>query len=320
MLRFRTFRNDDPPALAAIWAAAIGPESLPLPAAVFERSIYSKPYFDPGGLIVAEWNGAPVGFVHAGFGPNDDETAIDRRRGVVCAVLVRPEHRRRGIGRQLMARAEDYLGCPTIQAGPARPLNPFYFGLYGGSDQPGVLASDASAGPFLEQCGFQVLHSSLVLERRFSGPLEPADVRAADIRRKYEIRFLPGSSIGSWWQDCVLGWIEPVEFRLEDKRTGQPAARIVVWEMDNFEGRWSESAVGILELFVRSDVRRQGLGRYIVDQLLRTIQEQRFGVVKVQFPIDNIAAAGLFHSLGFRHVDTGHAYLKEWTTGGTSST
>lgn len=312
MLRIRTFRNGDPPALAAIWSAAgLGPSRSALPAAVFERSIFSKPYFDPAGLIVAEINGKPVGFVHAGFGPNDNETAIDRQRGVICALLVHPDHRRAGIGRQLLERAEEYLGCPVIQAGAARPLNPFYFGLYGGSDLPGVLASDPGAGPFFVRHGYRSASSSALMEHRFSGDFGAPDPRSADIRRKYEIRFLPGASISSWWQDCVIGWIEPVEFRLEDKRTGQPAARVVVWELDNFEGQWNQSAVGILDLLVRADIRRQGLGRYLVDQLMRAVQEQRFGLARVQVPEENVAAIRLFRSLEFRQVDTGHTYCKD---------
>lgn len=315
MLRFRTFRNGDPPALAAIWGACgLGPCGSAPPAAFLERSIFSKPYFDPAGLLIAEADGKPVGFAHAGFGPNADESAIDRRRGVICALLVHPEHRRRGLGRELLERAENYLGCPEVQAGAARPLNPFYFGLYGGSDQPGVLASDAAAGPFFVRHGYRAVRSSQVLELRFAEPLAPQDPRSADIRRQFDIRFLPGASISSWWQDCVLGWIEPVEFRLEDKRTGQPAARVVVWEMDNVEGRWSESAVGILELLVRTDMRRQGLGRYLVDQLLRAVQDQRFGIVKAQAAAENIAAIRLFRSLGFRQTDTGHVYVKGAST------
>lgn len=314
MLRFRTFRNGDPPALAAIWnASGLHRSSSRLPAAVFERSIFSKPYFHAAGLIVAEMDGNPVGFAHAGFGPNDDESAIDRNRGVVCAVVVHPDFRRRGIGRQLLGLAEEHLGCPAIQAGAARPLNPFYFGLYGGSDQPGVLASDLAGGPFLAAHGYRAVRTSVVMEHRFSEPMPAQDPRAADIRRRYDIRFLPGASISSWWQDCVLGWVEPIEFRLEDKRNGQPAARVVVWEMDNFEGRWSESAVGILELLVRADLRRQGLGLYLMDQLMRAVQEQRFGMMKLQAPAENTAAIQLFRALGFRQVDTGHVYVKAAT-------
>ena len=38
-----------------------------------ERFAYSKPFFDPDGLIVAVDGEQRVGFVHAGFGPNGDQ-------------------------------------------------------------------------------------------------------------------------------------------------------------------------------------------------------------------------------------------------------
>jgi hypothetical protein len=39
-------------------------------------------HFDPAGLIVAtDGDGAPCGFVHAGFGPGDDGAAVDSTLG-----------------------------------------------------------------------------------------------------------------------------------------------------------------------------------------------------------------------------------------------
>src|SRR5437868_1823596 len=99
MLRIRRFRNDDPPILAAVWNdAATGRGTYPLRGVPpMERAVFSKPYFDPAGFLVAEVDGEVAGFAHAGFGPNDDETALDRTRGVVAAVVVRPAYRRRRV-------------------------------------------------------------------------------------------------------------------------------------------------------------------------------------------------------------------------------
>src|SRR5438874_289349 len=153
MLRIRPFRNDDPPGLVTLWNQAVtgrGAYELHSPAP-FERHVLSKPYFDPAGLLIAEDAGRMVGFVHAGFGARQDEAATDPTHGVICAIAVLPSHRRRRIGSELLQKAEQYVaarGTQVVQAGQARPLNPFYFGLYGGSDTPGLLPSDAAAGPF----------------------------------------------------------------------------------------------------------------------------------------------------------------------------
>jgi hypothetical protein len=52
-----------------------GPRQLPLRTpALLERWVFSKPHFDPDGLIVAvddEADNKIVGYALAGFGPND---------------------------------------------------------------------------------------------------------------------------------------------------------------------------------------------------------------------------------------------------------
>ena len=42
-----------------------------------EAAVFSKPYFDRQGVIVAVDEGRVVGFAHAGFGPTADRSAID---------------------------------------------------------------------------------------------------------------------------------------------------------------------------------------------------------------------------------------------------
>src|SRR4051812_14290148 len=182
MPRLRPFHNDDPPKLAAIWNEAFaGRGTYPLRSlAPLERCVFSKPYFDPGGLIVAEDGGELVGFAHAGFGPTDDESAVDKTRGVVCLIAVRSSHRRQGIGGDLVGAAEGYLagqGTRTVEAGPRWPRCPFYFGMYGGSNMPGFLDSDTATGPFLERHGYRRAGANVVLQRRLAQAVPSADPR-----------------------------------------------------------------------------------------------------------------------------------------------
>src|SRR5690606_11483482 len=126
--------NSDPPHLRRIWhtselgrGAAIG-----FDADIFESVVFSQPYFDPKGLIVAEDAGRPIGFLHAGFGADATQSTIDPTTGTICMVMVDPAYRRQGIGRELVGRGEEYVraaGTTVIQAGPAAPRDPFYFGI-----------------------------------------------------------------------------------------------------------------------------------------------------------------------------------------------
>src|SRR5213596_3675071 len=103
VISFRPFRNTDPPALADVWneshpARSAYPLRTP---ALLERWVFSKPYFDHDGLIVAyddADNNRIVGYALAGFGPNESLTALDYSHGVVCSVAVRPSLGRKHLG------------------------------------------------------------------------------------------------------------------------------------------------------------------------------------------------------------------------------
>ena len=162
MVSYRTFRNSDPPHLVRLWhACQLGRGAADgFRCDSLEGTTLSKTYFDPQGLITA-WDddeGKLVGFAHAGFGSAKDEKSLDRSIGVICVVMVHPEYRRRGIGRELMQRAEKYLnerGSTSIRAGACPPHDPFYVGLYGGVKPAGFLESDSLASPFVESLGYQ---------------------------------------------------------------------------------------------------------------------------------------------------------------------
>jgi ribosomal protein S18 acetylase RimI-like enzyme len=280
---------------------------------LLERNVFSKPYFDPKGLIVAVEDGKPAGFAHAGFGPNPRESLLAKGNGVVCVVAVRPQYRRRGLGGELLRRCEAYLkerGAGEIYAGAASSLSPFYFGLYGGSDMRGVLDSEAGAAGFLKKHGYKPQDPSQVQHRSLDQVVEVPDARFVEIRRRYDARILPRVSVGTWWQECVIGLIEPVEFRLEEKQTSKPVARAIAWEMEALSSTWNLPSVGVLEFQVREEFRRQGVGKFLMVQILRYLQDQYFGLVEIQVPEINKPGLALCKAVGFEPVDTGRIYRK----------
>jgi ribosomal protein S18 acetylase RimI-like enzyme len=315
VLHYRTFRNTDPPGLVEVWNAALTGRSavrlrhsLPL-----EQLVFSKPYFDAAGLIVAADEAGIAGFAHAGFGANAGGSALATADGVTCLVAVHPRHQRRGVGSDLLRRCEAYLldrGARSLHAGPLPPLNPFYFGLYGGSSTPGFLLGDKAAGPFLARHGYQVDRSCQVLQRRLDASVTVADGRFAGLRRRFDFKGGPRRGVVSWWGEAVLGPIELFEVVLEEKATGHVAASAAYWEMDDFGRSWNENPVGLVELEVRQDLRRQGLARFLLSQTLRYLQDQFYSLIEVQVPAENAAAQVLFRGLGFAVIDTGHGYRK----------
>jgi GNAT superfamily N-acetyltransferase len=315
-MHYRTFRNTDPPGLAAVWNAAFHDSraavGLRTPT-LLEYFIFAKPYFDPQGLILAEEDGRPAGFALAGPGFSADGARADPAAGVVCAVGVAPEFRRRGVGSELLARAEAYLrglGARGLLAGPMPPQNPFGFGLYGGSQSPGFLDSDADARPFFLKHGYADHASRMVFHRPLDEPLAVADARFAAHRQRYDVHVGPLSG-ATWREECVYGALELHEYRLVEKTTGRLAARAALWEMETFGPGWNEHAVGVADLVVPPELRRKGLAKFLLVQVLRHLHEQFYTLAEMQAPEGDAAVTTMLLGLGFTKVDRGVAYRRE---------
>jgi ribosomal protein S18 acetylase RimI-like enzyme len=316
LIHYRTFRNDDPPGLVDLWnEACSGRGVVRMPSATpMDYFVFSKPYFDPAGLILACAGDVPVGFVHSGFVSNAEQTALSTATGIICVLGVRPAHRGKGIGTELLRRAEEYLhqrGARNLLAGSRTPGNPFYFGLLGGSDSPGILASDANAETFFSRRGYVPGPSTSVLHRALPRQaLNFPDPRFFSLRSRFEICYAPRPGVASWWKECVLGPVELMELRLQEKSTHEPVASMGLWEMQGFSQRWAQAALGIVDLTVRQDLRRKGLARFLVASMLKQAQEQYFNLVEVQVPDDNQPALALFRSLAFEQTDVGRICVK----------
>ena len=152
MTHFRSFRNGDPPALAALWNRAVPARATahPLCGHKFDTHVVSKPHFDAAGLIVAERDDQIVGFAHAGFGPEDlggPPHRLGHALGTIAQLVLDAEAAEEDVGGRLIAAAEDYLrrrGAQVLYAGGQYPLNPFYWGIYGGSECSGILTAHAA--------------------------------------------------------------------------------------------------------------------------------------------------------------------------------
>jgi len=147
----------------------------------FTHTVLLDPNFDPDGLIVAETDsGEPVGFVYAvragkGVGP-------DPEGGWITVGCVHPDHRRQGIGSELLRRAKSFLlgkGAAWVNFA-AYPLAYFVPGL--------DAAAYPAAAQLFERDGFRRLYTAAAMSidlAEYETPQRVRELRSARIAEGY---------------------------------------------------------------------------------------------------------------------------------------
>lgn len=316
MIAYRPFLNTDTPQLAEVWRSQAGQRGLaqPMSVALWEQHVLSRPYFDRQGLIVAEEEGRLVGFVHAGFGPDDAERTLDLSLGSTMMLLVRPDRQRQGIGRELLRRAEAYLserGAGVLYAGAIRPVAGFYQGLYGGSELPGVLRSSPGAHEFLTATGYRAIDQVVVLQRDLAGFRPPVDRRAISLRRRVSTVVTADPVGRTWWEACTRSSLDVTRYELLLAETGRVTAALTTVALHALSTTWGVPAAGIIEFAVEPEYRRQGHGLLLLSDVLKQLAQERLGLVEVQTMVHNTAARNLYQKFGFQQVDEGVVYRRE---------
>ena len=313
VIEYRQFKNSDPPHVLHLWhecqlgrGAALG-----LRCDEFDELVIAQTYFDPAGLILACHDGQVVGFVHAGFGANADRSWLSTEEGVICAVMVHPSMRRRGIGTALVRHAEQYLrtrGSTRIFAGGAEPRDPFYCGIYGGSQSAGFLMSDAAAEPFFARLGYSLLEQHLVFQRSLGvGSADPVGARLVNVRRTTRLTAL-NQDPNSWWWQTRYGRLDAMHLALVPRTGGTPLARISVVGLDRYLNTWQTRGIGLLGLYVSEANRQKGYGQALLIEVCRRVRDDMVQLAEAHAPQSDQAAIGVLESAGFKQIDAGQVY------------
>ncbi|MEN6451016.1 MAG: GNAT family N-acetyltransferase [Thermoguttaceae bacterium] len=315
MLTFRTFRNSDPPIVAALWRSRAEQPGLLQPVSVdlLEQLVFAKLYFDYAGLVVAENDGRPVGFAHAGFGPSSDVNWIDAESGVTCIVITRAEPSEEEVAAGLLEQCEKYLrarGVKTLYGGGLAPLNPFYLGLYGGSELPGVLDSDVVARRAFATSGYEQAERTVLMGRELTGFEPRVDRRQMQARRETQLRVTPDAPTRSWWEACILGEFDLMRFELLPRAGGPTLATALFRSMEPYGATCATQSVGLISLSVDPGYRRRGLASFLLGEAFRQLMRQGVQRVEVQTRESETSAIATFRRLGFEDAGVGGVWRK----------
>ena len=283
-------------------------------APLLEHAVFSKMHFDRRGLIVATRDGVPVGFVHAGFGPNDDGTGIDTTLGTTHLLMLRAGHEDAQLADDLLAASEDYLrsqGAKVMYAGGIKPLNSFYLGLYGGSEIPGVLQSNKLLAEACHRRGYRetgrvsILQCDLVRFR----PTVSRAVR--QLRRPTRVEETVDPIATNWWEACVWGSQQRDRFQLIEREKGKVLASASFWDVQPLSASWGVCTAGMFDLYVEPDWRRRGCATYLLGEAFRLLRRRGVVTVEAQAMSTNEPAIALYRQLGFAEVDHGLIFRKD---------
>ncbi len=316
MIRYRPFQNWDPPALAEIWRSQppIHGRMQGLTPRLIEELVLARPFFDREGLIVAEEEKRPIGFVHAGFGGSDDLSKLDMSLGTTCQLLVAPHEQRAQIQAELLRASEEYLrsrGVRQMFGGCAFPVNPFYLGLYGGSRLPGVLASDVEQTALFQSTGYRERERRILLNRSLTDFRTPVDRRLMQLRRRCQVVSVHDVTPDNWWESCVWMHANRTRYELRFKDSEDALISATFWDIVPLSKSWGVQAVGMVRLEDTSEARSEGMTTFLLAEAFLDLQRNGAAVIETQLFARDSSLVAIFKELGVVAYDEGVLFAKE---------
>lgn len=285
MISYRPFRNSDPPKLVEVWRSQppLRRRVQGVNVEMLERHVFSRPYFEREGLIVAEQSQRLLGFAHAGFGPTPDGATLSNELGVVSALLTMPDAPVE-VGEALLDRAEQYLrirGVQKICALGVGDCCPFYLGMYGGGELPGVLRDDRWS-EFFQSHDYQSTGVTQILQRSLAGYRPRMDRNLIKVRRGGLVDATLDPPAVSWWDACTTADADRSSFTLQKRGETQPAARVVFSEMPAFSQSWGARAACLNRVETAGGDDQHHVLLYLLGESLRQLQGQGVHLVEAQ--------------------------------------
>lgn len=242
--------------------------------------------------------------------------------GTVAMLLTEPGREDPELEMGLIVAAERALrqrGAKVFYAGGHAPLDPFYRGLYGGSEFSGVLDSHVAFGRAVARAGYQPVARTIVLETDLARP-DARDPKAPLLRRQARLDVIDDARPAGWWDALALGLFRPAQYVLVEKMLNVAVARAWTWEIASGAGVGDgRSRTALVDLDVTSEFRRKGFGRHLVAEIIRRARNQGSEILTVQTSSENAPARALYASLGFEQVDTTTLYRLPAELAGRSS-
>ncbi len=187
----------------------------------------------------------------------------------------------------------------VLYGGGFDKLCPFYLGLYGGSQLPGILNTDHEALGFFQASGYQVLHTKQQTQIQTAHVTPPVSRELRLLKRQYVVKAANLYGATTWWEASTLGEFDRVVFELAATTGGPAQARCQMWRLEPYSVPWGDSAAGLNSIFVRRPERRRRLATFLLGEAMRLMRNEGFSLILAQFDQQDLATQALADRLGF---------------------
>ncbi|MFP6619256.1 MAG: hypothetical protein VB877_07920 [Pirellulaceae bacterium] len=315
MTEFRSFLNSDPPHIVDLWNSQPPQRGL-VPAintTFLSGHVLGKPYFDREGMIMAFHDGSLDGFAHVGFGPSADGSRLSHQTGVVSMLMTRAGCDTDSLSAALLDRCETYCrerGGQRIYAMGGPLLCPFYLGLYGGCQIPGVLRSHPSVRDAFSVAGYETVDRTLIMHCPLSDGAIPIDRSQHLLRRNYDIEAAVNPTDRTWWEAATLGPFARIQFDLIDQSGKRPTGEVRVWDMQPLAAAWNITVAGLVDMNLAEQQPDMDIFRFFIGEVSRFLHRRSIALLEAQYSCDDERASGVFPGLGFTQVDEADVMCK----------
>jgi GNAT superfamily N-acetyltransferase len=228
-------------------------------------------------------------------------------------LMLLPDDGLEKVAAELIERAEQYLygrGAEEIFAIGVGEVCPFYLGLYGGSDLPGVLVSDTAREALFRAQGYEEVDRVRVFQRQLVGFRPKVDRAQLQIGRNTTVDLISDSPPRSWWEACTHACFDQVRVELRPRDGGPAIAGATFWDMESLDRGSDAHTIGLAHIDVAAEHEPEGPARYLLGESLRKFQPLGFTSVEGQAMHEDENAKQVFEALGFTQIDSGSVLRK----------
>ena len=314
MIEYRPFLNSDPPALIRIWQSRPDQRAMmqPMSVTLLEMFALSKPYFDRQGLIVAVDEGRPIGFAHAGFGPNRTNDALSHDIGVICMLVAERIPMRWTSSSNYCSGARATCKVAVLwNFGPEDIIR----SVRSTSDSMAAAICRASSCRIRNRtncicAGYAEVDHCVVYELDLAAFHAPVNRQQLQLKRQYQVLAQVNPESPTWWDACIFGPSDRIRFVLQEKQSGTVCGETTFWDMGPLSTRQPGNAMGLISFRVLQAQRGQGLGEFLLAESLRQLQASGISRVQAQTRRRHEAAQRVLAKVGFQPVDEGIIFGK----------